>query len=72
MNNYIQELNEFSELMVKLIGPTVDEAQELRRCIDDFGADIFNHLDRINLPLEQLEKLDAIRILISGRKEDNQ
>lgn len=72
MNDYVKELDEFNELLVKLIEPTIDEARELKRYIGDLGTDIFNHLDRIDLPVEQLEKLEAIRILISGRKEGNQ
>lgn len=69
MNEYIQELDEFTEILVKLIGSTEDEAQELKRCVNEFGIDIFENLDHVDLPLEQLEKLDAIRILISGNQE---
>lgn len=72
MNEYVHEINDFIEILVKLLEPTEGEAKELKSCVHEFGIDIFNHLDYVDLPLEQLEKLDAIRILISNGKEGNQ
>ncbi|WP_298203099.1 hypothetical protein [Desulfosporosinus sp.] len=71
MSEYVQELNDFIEILLKLLEPTDGEVEELKSCIHKFGIDIFNHLDYVDLPLEQLEKLDAIRILISKGKEGN-
>jgi len=70
MSEYVQELNDFIDILVKLLDPTEGEAKELKSCVHKFGIDIFNHLDYVDLPLEQLDKLDAIRILISASKEE--
>lgn len=61
-NNSIEQ---FTELLIKIIEPSSEEEQEeLKHSVDMYGTEIFNNLDYVDLPVEQLDKLNALRILI--------
>ncbi|MDO0824052.1 hypothetical protein [Desulfosporosinus nitroreducens] len=67
-----QEFEKFIELLIRLTEPSDIEKERLRLYLGQYGIDLFAHLDQVDLSLPLLEKLDAIRILISASKEELQ
>ncbi|KJR47372.1 hypothetical protein UF75_2216 [Desulfosporosinus sp. I2] len=67
-----QDLTQFKELLIKLTEPTENEKDSLKLYLEQYGINLLNHLDQVDLPLPLLEKLDAIRILIADSKEVNE
>ncbi|HBV88469.1 MAG TPA: hypothetical protein DEF42_17940 [Desulfosporosinus sp.] len=65
-----QEFEQFIELLIRLIEPSDIEKESLRLYLRQYGIHLFAHLDQVDLSLPLLEKLDAIRILISASKEE--
>lgn len=67
-----QEFEQFIELLISLTEPSDIEKERLRLYLGQYRIDLFAHLDKVDLSLPLLEKLDAIRILISAGKEELQ
>lgn len=67
-----QEFEQFIELLIRLTEPSDIEKERLRLYLGQYRIDLFAHLDQVDLSLSLLEKLDAIRILISASKEELQ
>ena len=67
-----QELKQFTELLIKLTEPNESEKEILNLYLEQYGLNLFDHLDLVDLSLPILEKLDAIRILITASKEELQ
>lgn len=67
-----QELKQFKELLIKLTEPNESEKEILNLYLEQYGLNLFDHLDLVDLSLPILEKLDAIRVLITASKEELQ
>lgn len=67
-----QEFEQFIELLIRLTEPSDIEKERLNLYLDQYGIDLFAHLDQVDLSLPLLEKLEAIRILITASKEELQ
>ncbi|KUO71674.1 MAG: hypothetical protein APF81_22820 [Desulfosporosinus sp. BRH_c37] len=67
-----QELKQFKELLIKITDPNESEKEILKLYLEQYGITIFDHLDLVDLSVPILEKLDAIRILITASKEELQ
>ncbi|SHH09446.1 hypothetical protein [Desulfosporosinus lacus] len=67
-----QELKQFKDLLIKLTEPNESEKEILNLYLEQYGLNLFDHLYLVDLSLPILEKLDAIRILITARKEELQ
>ncbi|SHN87961.1 hypothetical protein [Desulfitobacterium chlororespirans] len=58
------------ELLIQIVEPVEKELEELKDCVELFGTEIFNNLDYVDLPVKQLNKLNALRMLIIWQWED--
>ncbi|ODA40127.1 hypothetical protein [Desulfosporosinus sp. BG] len=67
-----QELKQFKELLIKLTEPNESEKEILNLYLEQYGLNLFDYLDLVDLSLPILEKLDAIRILTTASKEELQ
>ena len=58
------------ELLIQIVEPEENELEELKDCVELFGTEIFNNLDYVDLPVKELDKLNALRLLIAWPWED--
>ncbi len=58
------------ELLIQIVEPEENEFEELRDCVELFGTEIFNNLDYVDLPVKQLDKLNALRLLSAWPLKD--